>query len=506
MNLNSLKQGILSLIISLLFLNGFAQNPANHPDTLDAYLTQAFHDFELHGLSVMVIKDDKIVFDKNWGTAGYNKEVDSESLYNIASCTKAFTGAAMAKLVNDGLLNWDDLVIDYLPEFKLADPYITTHLTIEDLLVHRSGLGTFYGDLLWYETDRTDEDVIERLQYLPVTNRFRDQYGYQNTMYMVAGEILKKVTGQTWEEYIQENLLEPLKMETTVTCGNKLEEGSNIAYPMIDDKEIGFSMKRPHAAASIFSSTHDLSLWVRMLLNNGIIEEDTILPAHVIRDMMAPRTMKSVSGLRRMTGAQFSTYALGWNAWDHNGKKVVEHAGGMPGYISQVTLVPQENLGIIILTNTLTSAPTAMELYILDSYLKEESTDWASMFVGFKTRGETAEEEALVRREESRVLKTKPSLDIEKYVGTYEDKMYGKAIITMKDKELHLVFEPAKEMFYSDMEHWHFDTFKVHFADPFLPAGYVTFDFDSKRNIEGFKIDLKSNDFHFFNLDFKKLD
>ncbi|NPD86257.1 serine hydrolase [Lentimicrobium sp. L6] len=506
MNLYNLNRGFLTVCISLLFLNGFAQNPANHPDTLDTYLTKAFTDFELHGLSVMVIKDDKVVFDKNWGTAGYGEDVGSESLYNIASCTKAFTGAAMAKLVNDGLLHWDDLVIDYLPEFKLADPYITTHLTIEDLLVHRSGLGTFYGDLLWYETNRTDEDVIERLQYLPITNRFRDQYGYQNTMYMVAGEILKKVTGQTWEEYIQENLLDPLKMESTVTCGNKLEEGSNIAYPMIDDKEIGFSMKRHHAAASIFSSTADLSLWVRMLLNNGIIEEDTILPAHVIRDMMAPRTMKSVNGLRRMTGAQFSTYALGWNAWDHNGEKVVEHAGGMPGYISQVTLVPQENLGIIILTNTLTSAPTAMELYILDSYLKEESTDWASMFVGFKTRGEKAEKEALVRREESRVLDTEPSLEIEKYLGTYEDKMYGKAIISLKDKQLHLVFEPAKEMFYSDMEHWHFDTFKVHFADPFLPAGYVSFDFDSRRNIEGFKIDLKSNDFHFFNLDFKKLD
>lgn len=506
MNLYSLKRSILTLIISLLFLNGFAQNPANHPDTLDAYLTKAFNDFNLHGLSVMVIKDDKIVFDKNWGAAGYNKEVDSESLYNIASCTKAFTGAAMAKLVSEGLIHWDDLVIDYLPEFKLADPYITSHLTIEDLLVHRSGLGTFYGDLLWYETNRTDEDVIERLQYLPVTNRFRDQFGYQNTMYMVAGEILKKVTGQTWEEYIQENLLDPLKMESTTTCGNKLEEGSNIAYPMIDNKEIGFSMKRHHAAASIFSSTEDLSRWVRMLLNDGIIEEDTILPSYVIKDMMAPRTMKSVNGLRRMTGAQFSTYALGWNAWDHNGKKVVEHAGGMPGYISQVTLVPQENLGIIILTNTLTSAPTAMELYILDLYLKDEATDWASLFLGFKTRGEKAEEEALVKREESRVLDTQPSLELEQYVGIYEDKMYGKAIISMKDKQLHLVFEPAKEMFFSNMEHWHFDTFKVHFADPFLPAGYVTFDFDSKRNIEGFKIDLKSNDFHFFNLDFKKLD
>ena len=499
---------LITLLLVLIFNQQIIaqENKTVNLDSLDRYINQAFADFDLHGLSVMIIQDDQIVFDKNLGTAGYNKDVSSISVYNIASCTKAFTGAAMAKLVHEDKIKWSDLVIDYLPEFKLADPYITTHLTIEDLLTHRSGLGTFYGDLLWYETNRSTKDVIERLQYLPVTNRFRNQYGYQNTMYMVAGEVLEKVSGQSWEEYIKSNILEPLKMKSTAINGSELKKKQDIAYPMIDREVIDITMEKSHAAASLFSSTQDLSMWVRMLLNNGVLDEDTIISPAIINDMMAPRFTKSVSGLRKMSGAQFSTYALGWNAWDHNGRKVVEHAGGMPGYISQVTLVPQENLGIIILTNTLTSFPTALEMYILDLYLKDKSTDWATMFLNFKKRGEKADEEELEEREKSRIADTKPSLPLKSYVGIYVDQMYGKAEVSIKAKQLQMVFLPAKEVFTANMEHWHFDTFKVKFKDPFLPAGYITFSFDSKRKIEGFKIDLKSNDFHFFNLDFKKLD
>lgn len=499
------KLPVLIILISIAVSN-IAQNPKIHHDSLYKYISNAFNEFELHGLSVLIVKDDSIIFDQNWGNAGKGEETDSESVYNIASCTKAFTGAVMAKLVNDGLINWDDLVIDYLPDFKLEDPYITSHLTIEDLLSHRNGLGTFYGDLLWYETDRTNKDIIERMQYLPITNRFRDQYGYQNATYIVAAEVLNKVTGKSWEEYMQEEILSPLKMKNTAISSKYLKKGQKIAYPMINNEIIGFSMKNPHAAASLFSNTQDLSRWVRMLLNNGIIDGDTILNTAIVADMMKSRRIKNINGLLRMSGAQFNTYALGWNMYDHNGKKVVEHGGGMPGYISKVCVVPQENLGIVILTNTLSGAPSALQMYILDSFLKEESYDWVELFADFEKRGKQAEEEEQAERDKTRVADTKPSLEIEKYIGEYEDKMYGKASITLKNGQLHLVFEPAKDIFFSNMEHWHFDTFKVKFADKFLPAGYITFNFDSRRNIDGFKIDLKSNDFHFFNLDFKKVE
>lgn len=472
---------------------------------LDQQIQKSFQDFELNGLSVLILKDGEVLFDKNYGTRDLKNPITSNSLYNIASVTKAFTGALMAKLVFEKKIKWDDLVIDYLPDFQLADAYITNHLTIADLLSHRSGMGTFYGDLLWYETERTNEDILHRMRYLPVTNRFRDQYGYQNNMYIVAAEILKKVTGQDWEDYISENILLPLNMTETRTSGNKLGEEQELAYPIINNKVVGLSMKRPHAAASLFTSTNELSHWAEMLLNKGIYKGDTILNSAIIEDMFTGRTLQSVSGLKKMTGANFSHYALGWSAWDYHGTPIYEHGGGMPGYISKLVLVPEHNMAFILLTNTLSSFPTALEYHLLAKFMDDKSTQWIDLFEGFKTRGEAAEKAEEEKHIASRIDGTEPRLALEDYVGTYEDKMYGKAEVTLVNDKLHLVFVPAKHIFYSDMKHWNNDTFQIKFADEFLPAGYIVFDFDSWNKVKGFKIDLKSSDFHFFNLDFKKL-
>jgi len=497
------------LILLFIFL-GFstvtqAQKKIN-TKKLDKQLQQSFQDFELNGLSVLILKDGERVFEKNYGTRDLENPITSNSLYNIASVTKAFTGALMAKLVYEKKIKWNDLVIDYLPDFQLADAYITSHLTIADLLSHRSGMGTFYGDLLWYETERSNADILHRMRYLPVTNRFRDQFGYQNNMYIVAAEILKKVTGQDWETYISKNILLPLGMTQTRTSGNKLEETQELAHPIINNKVVGLSMKRPHAAASLFTSPNELSHWAEMLLNNGIYKGDTILNSAIIADMFTGRTLQSVSGLKKMAGANFSQYALGWSVWDFNGTPIYEHGGGMPGYISKFVLIPEYDMAFIILTNTLSSFPTALEYHLLSQLSGDKSTDWISLFKDFKEKGEAGEIKAKEKRLASRVEGTSPRLELSEYVGTYEDKMYGKAEITFVDGKLHLVFVPAKHIFFSDMEHWNYDTFKIKFADEFLPEGYISFDFDSWNKIKGFKIDLKSNDFHFFNLDFKKLD
>ncbi len=505
--LQIMKNYLLILLIAFLGLasNVDAQQKINIKK-LDTQLQQSFRDFELNGLSVLILKDGELIFDKNYGTRDLKNPITSNSLYNIASVTKAFTGACMAKLVYEKKIKWDDLVIDYLPDFQLADAYITNHLTIEDLLTHRSGMGTFYGDLLWYETERSNEDILHRMRYLPVTNRFRDQYGYQNNMYIVAAEILKKVTGQEWETYITENILSPLGMINTRTSGNKIDDNQELAHPIINNKVVGLSMKRPHAAASFFTSTTELSHWAEMLLNNGVYKGDTILNAAIISDMMAGRTIRPVTGLKKMAGANFSTYALGWSVWDFHGIRILEHGGGMPGYISNLTLIPEYNMAFIILTNTLSSFPSALEYHLLAELMNEKSTNWLSLFKDFKTRGEADEKAEEEKRLASRIEGTNPRLQLAEYVGTYEDKMYGKAEITLIDEKLHLVFVPAKHIFFSDMEHWNYDTFKIKFADEFLPAGFIVFDFDSWNNIKGFKIDLKSSDFHFFNLDFKRLD
>lgn len=242
-----------------------------------------------------------------------------------------------------------------------------------------------------------------------------------------------------------------------------------------------------------------------MLLNNGIYKNDTILHPDIVKDMFSGRTLRQVTGLKKMAGANFSTYALGWSVWDYQGTPIAEHAGGMPGYISQLTLIPKYKTAIIVLTNTLSNIPTALQYHILAQLFDDNSTDWLAFFKDIKAKEEAEINSDEEKRKASQIKGTSPRLDLESYTGTYEDKMYGTAEISMKNDKLHLVFVPAKPIFYSDMEHWNFDTFKIKFADEFLPAGYITFDFDSWNKIKGFKIDLKSSDFHFFNLDFKKL-
>jgi len=396
------------LLFSLIFsfsLSAQAQKKIN-TKKLDQQILEAFKTFELNGLSVLILKDGEVFFDKNYGTRDLINPVSSNSLYNIASLSKAFTGACMANLVNEKKIRWDDLVVDYLPDFKLADAYITSHLTIADLLTHRSGMGTFYGDLLWYETERTNGDILHRMRYLPVTNRFRDEYGYQNNMYIVAEEILKKVTGQDWESYITEHLLEPLKMTETRTSGNKIQEEQELAYPIINGKLVDITMKRPHAAASLFTSTTELSHWAQMILDNGIYQGDTILPAEVIEDMMTGRTIQSVAGLKKMAGAHFSQYALGWSVWDYHGTTVAEHGGGMPGYISKLVLLPEENMAFIILTNTLSNFPTALEYHLLSELVHDNPTNWIELFEGFKKRGEMNEQKEIEKRLASRTHDT----------------------------------------------------------------------------------------------------
>lgn len=495
---------ILITLFLAISINSFAQKKIN-AKKLNIDIQKAFTEFELNGLSVLILKDGEVIFDQNYGTGNLKEPVTSNSLYNIASVTKAFTGACMAKLVFEGKIKWSDLVIDYLPNFRLADDYISNHLTIADLLTHRNGLGTFYGDLLWYETERTNEDILYRMRYLPVTNRFRDQYGYQNNTYIVAAEILKKVTGQDWETYVSENILLPLGMTNTKTSGNQIQSNQELAHPIINNKAVGITMKNPHAAASFFSTTSDLSHWAEMLLNKGIYKNDTILHPDIIKDMFTGRTLRPVTGLKKMAGANFSTYALGWSVWDYHGTPIAEHAGGMPGYISQLTLIPKYKTAIIVLTNTLSNFPTALQYHILAQLFDDNSTDWLAFFKDIKAKEEAEIKSDEEKRMASQIKSTSLRLDMESYTGTYEDKMYGTAEISMKDDKLHLVFVPAKHIFYSDMEHWNFDTFKIKFADEFLPAGYITFDFDSWNKIKGFKIDLKSSDFHFFNLDFKKI-
>lgn len=497
------------LLLLLLLLPGlaFAQIDPNL-DSLNAYYQQTVTDFELPGMSIAIVKDGKIVFSKGYGMrdVANNKPVTGNTLFNIASCTKAFGAASIGLLAQEGKLSWDDKVVDHLPNFQLEDPWITSELSLRDMLSHRTSLGTFYGDLLWYGTERTEEDIMHRMRYLPITQNFRSEFGYQNNMYMMAGMIVEKVTGQPWAEFVTERFLKPMKMEQTRTGTAGITSNQELALPYTAGKLYPGTHMVPNPAASFFSSTNDLANWMMTLMDSGRYSGQQVLKQPTIDNLWSQHTVIPVSNFSKKIGMHFRGYGLGWFMWDIHGKKVVEHGGGMPGYISKVAMVPEENLGIVILTNDLTSVPSSLLYYTLDAFLAgKNERDWSNIFYNFKVAGEAQEAKTEADHQAARAKKTSPSLDLADFAGTYRDKMYGDASITLDGKELLLKLLPAEAKFTATMEHWHYDTFRIQLKDAFITPGFVNFTFDSAHKVDGFTIDLPHPDFHFFNLDFKRV-
>ncbi len=504
-----MKKFFLSILIILLAIQfNYSQENDSSRKQLENLVKEAYQTFQPTGLAVAVIKNGEVrYYTHGIRSSETNEPVTKKSVFNIASCTKAFTAVSLSILVNEGKVSWDDKVKDYIPEFNLKDPYVTRELNLADILSHRSGLTTFTGDLLWYHTDYSNEEVMRRMRFLPVENDFREDFGYQNNMYMLAGEIIEKVTGKTWAEFVKERILKPLEMKNTTPSNDEITPDIEVAYPHLNGDQVSlydFTATKP--AASIHSSVEDLSLWVQMLLNKGNYGGKEIIEEAAIDDCFKPQTLLNVSKQQKEQGIHFRGYGFGWSMYDYHSAKIIEHNGGMPGYISKITLIPEENLGFVILNNGFeVFVHNALKQEIIDFYLNETDRDWIEKFAKEKENYIEKKKEKDTKRINSRVENTSPALSLNKYTGEYKDKMYGNAKIQKIGEEISLTLEPAGEIFTSPMSHWHYDTFRIDFKDPFLPFGLVTFDFDSDGNVVGFKIDLPINDFHFNNLYFKKL-
>ena len=477
----------------------------------DRATQKVFETFNPAGLSIAIVKDGTIIYEKVIGYKNVSKMdfMDNSAIFNIASCSKAFTAACMGKLVQEGLLSWDDKVVDYIPEFKLADDCISNQMNIQDLLSHHSGLKTFEGDLLWYNTQYSDDEIINRMQYLPITRKFRTDYGYQNNMFMVAGEIIERITGQTWEKFVTQNFFAPLEMYDTRSSNDAFNGEENIAYPHYKDSVIAvFDFEGGKPAASIWSNPRDLAKWVSIFMNNGQYKNIEILSPEIVKKLTSPQTILNVSDETASFGTHFRTYALGWFAYDYQGCKVLEHDGSMPGYISKVAMIPEKKLGIIILNNGFDFfCNDALMMSIVDIIFENPINDWVEYYKNDQRELDNYTLEQYNERTSKRDLNTKPDIKLTDFVGTYTDKMYGNAKVEMENDQLKITFLPAAKVLTSAMEHWQNNTFKVEFNDPYLPFGLINFDLEkTSMKVKGFKIDLPSNDFNFSILDFKKID
>lgn len=469
------------LCISLLLCAFSLQAEENLLRDLDSYIEKARKDWEIPGLAVAIVKDDSLIFAKGYGVReiGKKEKVDEYTLFAIASNTKAFTASLLGMLVEEGKLDWDDRVTDHIPNFHMYDPYVTREIVIRDLLTHRSGLPTFGGDHLWIGNSHNREEIISRLRHLEPSASIRSEFQYQNLMFLVAGQIVPAVTGQSWEEAIEKRIFEPLGMNASNTSVRYLRDEKNVATPheIVEGKLIPIAYDNMDATApagAINSNVVDMAKWMRLNLNGGQYNGKQILSPEVIKELHTIQFPLKVSSFSEENfGTRFSGYGFGWGVWDYKGHKALSHGGGLSGMISYQILLPEINLGVLILTNFAPNRLTrALTYRIVDAFLGEPERDWS---VDYLERRDEAKEKKKKEEKElqsKRIKGTKPSLKLEKYAGKYFEDFSGDAEVMLENGKLVFNYNPR---YIGVLEHWHYDTFLVHWRHPIFDMEKKTF-------------------------------
>ena len=463
-----------------------ARPPA--PADLDAWVQRSMTAFEVPGLALAVVKDGKVVVAKGYGVRrlGEAAPVDARTLFGIASNTKAFTATALGILVDEGKIRWDAPVIDYLPWFQMSDPYVTREMTVRDLLVHRSGLGLGAGDLLWWPPSTYNRrDIAARLRYIPLATSFRSAYAYDNVLYLVAGEVIEAVSGQSWEDFMQSRILAKVGMASSNVRHSAAAGGGNVAatHAAVDGKVrpiAPFDSDNTNPAGGINSCADDMAKWLLVQLGGGRLADGSALiqpeTARQLTTLVTPIPIGQGAGELADIRPNFNGYGLGFGLRDYRGLKLVTHTGGLPGYVSKVAMLPSIGLGIAILTNQESSAAyESLANQIMDAYIGAPQKDWVAAFQAMQKRSEDATRTATSTTAAARDAQSRPSLPLERYAGTYRDPWYGDIVITAKGNGLTIAFSRTPSLS-GTLDHWQQDTFVARWTDRELRAdAFVTF-------------------------------
>lgn len=440
-----------TFLTSLLFIflasaTSFAQISSKKIDSLVA---EALVKFKVAGASVAVVKDGKVIHIKGYGVADINtkKPVNENTNFQIASNTKAFTTAALSILEDEGKIKWTDRVKDHIPEFKMYNDYVTENFNLQDLLTHRSGLGLGVGDLMFFPdgSNFTLKDVVSSFQHFKPVSAFRTKWDYDNLLYIVAGEVIARSSGMSYELFVQKRIIEPLQMKNTFV-GSLLKDKSNLSTPhssesgtikTIDAYDIGMGS----AAGGIFSNAADMSKWMIVRLNKGKYGADLKTSLFSLKnhnEMWRIHTVLETNPNPRYN-SHFNGYGLGWFLSDTKGNLEVSHTGGLPGMLSIVTMYPDLNLGIVILTNTENGGGglfSAVTNTIADSYLGLDDFRWIDKYAGM-TNQQNKSADQVTNKVWAKVANAKNiPVKNEDYIGVYEDKWFGEIEVFEKDKQL----------------------------------------------------------------------
>lgn len=476
------------ILCSALAGPGHARAQADPLAGLPSYVEAAMAAWEIPGLAIGVVKDGEVTMLRGFGVRrlGHPERVDEHTLFASASTTKAFTTVALAMLVDEGRLRWDDLVIDHLPRLRLHDPYVTRELTIRDIVSHRSGLAA--ADGLWYGSANMPGEILARLRHQEPFASFRARYAYNNNMYAVAGLVIEAVSGMSWSEFVRARMLEPLGMQRTLTTIRGLEDSPNHAKPHVElDGELRTVAHRDldniAPAGSMNSSAADMVRWLMFHLDSARVGGVRLLSDTSHAEMFTPQTLIPASSYypaARLAGANFTAYGLGWFLQDYRGHKLAMHTGSIDGMNALVALVPAERLGLVVLINRGGAELRHALMYrIVDAHLGGPTRDWSeevrALYSAQAERRGSAERE----REAARAIGTSPSLGLAEYAGLYRSELWGEMEIRLEGA----VLVARRNGVSGAMEHWHHDTFRAMWTDPMFGRGLLTFELDADGRV-----------------------
>ena len=489
------------LCFACLPLVAHAQKRPAPPPGFDAYVARVLETFTVPGAAIAIVKDDKVVLARGYGVRrlGEPTPVDAQTRFGIASNTKVFTATALAMLVDEGKVEWDAPVIRYLPWFALYDPYVTRELTVRDLLVHRSGFGLGAGDLLWWPpTTYGREEIARRLRFIRPARSFRTAYAYDNVLYLVAGEVIEAVSGQSWEEFVDTRILQRLGMTHSDVRHSAAGEPGNVATPHaeVDDSVrpvAPFLSDNANPAAGIVSGAEDMAKWVMVQLDSGRVADGSRLfsPAETrqLWREVTPEPIGDPPPELPHLRPNFYGYALGLETRDYRGKLMLTHTGGLPGYLSRVVMLPELRLGVVVLTNQESGlAFNAIAYRVLDHYLGVKAPDYIGIYTKVRQQNRDRLAKLAAEAEAARDSTSGPSLASARYAGTYRDAWYGDVTIT--EERGGLVIRPTRTpSMVGDLRHWQHDTFVARWRDRELRAdAYVTFALNPDGTIDQVKL------------------
>ncbi|MDQ8159181.1 MAG: serine hydrolase [Gemmatimonadota bacterium] len=477
--------GVLALAALFPMHAATAQRPKTGDPVaaLDAAIAKGMKDWNAVGLAVAIVRNDSVLLAKGYGVRelGRPTAVDADTRFAIGSTTKAMTALALGMLVDEGKVRWDAPVIEYLPAFRLSDPYVTRELTVRDLLTHRAGLGN--GDMLWSGADYDADEIFRRMATMPLAYSFRSGFIYQNLMYAVAGEVVRVASGMTWDEFLERRILGPIGMSHTVTRLATVEGQPNVATPhgVVDGtpRVIRNRSVDPVApAGSVWSSVNDMAKWMRFVLDSGRVGGKALVSPASFREWLSPQTVADKGTYPALAMAQphFFLYGLGWFLQDYGGQAVAMHTGSIDGMSAIIGLIPDKKLGVYVLANAdhveLRHAIMYEVFDRLGGAAGATTRDWSAELLAMLTAQQERAVAAQRQAESRRVTGTRPSLALAEYVGTYRHPTYGDATITLQGDTLQAQFGSA---YAGPLSHWQYETFRARWQTRQNAEGTLTF-------------------------------